>query len=202
MTHHTLPDLPYAQDALEPYLDARTVELHHGIHHKGYVNGLNAALDRQEAARSNGDYALVKHLAREVAFHGGGHLLHSLFWTNLSPKGGGEPVGELADAVVRDFGSVAALRDELKAATVAVEGSGWGAIVAEPGTGSLSVTQIEKHHVQMVPGRAPVLVIDVWEHAYYLSYQNRRAAWVEAVLDHLVNWNDVARRWRRLLETD
>ena len=196
MAAYTLPDLPYPEDALEPYLDTRTVQLHHGIHHKGYVDGLNAALERQEAARRGADHALVKHLAREVAFHGGGHLLHSVFWTNLSPSGGGEPSGDLAHAMTRDFGSFAALRSELKAATVAVEGSGWGAVVADSETGGLSVTQIEKHHVQTVPGRVPILVIDVWEHAYYLSYQNRRAAWVEAVLDHLVNWNDVTRRWQ------
>ncbi len=201
MAAHTLPDLPYPADALEPYLDARTVQLHHGIHHKGYVDGLNASLDRQEAARRDGDHALVKHLAREVAFHGGGHLLHSLFWTNLSPSGGGEPTGDLAHAMIRDFGSLTALRVELKAATVTVEGSGWGALVAEPGTGHLAVTQIEKHHVQMVPGRIPVLAIDVWEHAYYLSYQNRRAAWVDAVLDHLLDWNDVAARWQAVVKS-
>jgi len=199
MDKHTLPDLPYPHDALEPYLDGRTVQIHHGAHHKGYVDGLNSALERQEAARRSGDFAMAKHLAREVAFHGGGHLLHSIFWTNLSPGGGGEPGGDLADAISRDFGSFAALRGELKAATVAVEGSGWGTLVAETVTGRLSVTQIEKHHVQLVPGRVPVLVIDVWEHAYYLSYQNRRAAWVDAVLDHLVDWPGVAGRWRALL---
>ncbi len=196
MTHATLPELTWPTDALEPFLDARTVELHHGKHHRGYVDGLNAALERQHAARAAGDHALVKHLAREVAFHGGGHALHSIFWTNLTPQGGGEPEGPLGDAIRRDFGGFGAFRSELRTASITVEGSGWGALMAAPPTGALAVAQIEKHHHQLVPGWIPVLVIDVWEHAYYLNYQNRRAEFVDAVLDHLVNWSDVARRWQ------
>ncbi len=192
-----LPQLPYPLDALEPHYDARTLELHHGKHHLAYVNSLNAALDRLAAARAAGDFALVKHFEREVAFHGGGHILHSVFWTNLSPDGGGAPAGELADALVRDFGSLTAFDAQMRAATNAVEGSGWGVLAAETGSGRLTILQVEKHQNLLLPGWVPVLVIDVWEHAYYLKYQNRRAEWVNAVMQHLVNWPDVAGRWAR-----
>ena len=192
-----LPQLPYPLDALEPHYDARTLELHHGKHHLAYVNSLNAALDKLAAARAAGDFALVKHFEREVAFHGGGHILHSVFWTNLSPDGGGAPAGELADALVRDFGSLTAFDAQMRAASNAVEGSGWGVLAAETGSGRLTILQVEKHQNLLLPGWVPVLVIDVWEHAYYLKYQNRRAEWVDAVIQHLVNWPDIAGRWAR-----
>lgn len=189
-----LPPLPYAPDALEPYLDARTVELHHGKHHLAYVNGLNAALDKLEAARQAGDFATIKALSREVAFHGGGHLLHSILWTNMKPGGGGEPGGELAAAMTRAFGSASACVDQLRAAANGVEGSGWGVLAADS-RGELLVLQVEKHQNQLLPGWTVILALDVWEHAYYLSYQNRRGEWVNAFLDHLVNWEDVAHRF-------
>ncbi|MBZ5588049.1 MAG: superoxide dismutase [Acidobacteriia bacterium] len=190
-----LPPLPYAADALEPHYDARTVELHHGKHHQAYVNGLNAALDKLTVARAAGDFALIKHLEREVAFHGGGHVLHSIFWTNLSPDGGSEPGGVLADSLARDFGSYTAFDAHLRAATNAVEGSGWGVLAVDSSSGRLTVLQVEKHQNLLLPGWVPILVIDVWEHAYYLKYQNRRGEWVEAMMQHLVNWADVARRY-------
>jgi Fe-Mn family superoxide dismutase len=190
---YELPPLPYASDALEPHYDKATVELHHGKHHLAYVNGLNAALDKLAAARAAGDHALVKHLSREVAFHGGGHIFHSIFWTNLKPGGGGRPDGKLAAAIDASFGSFEAFDKQMRAATNAVEGSGWGVLAASP-AGELAVLQVEKHQNQVLPGWTPILVIDVWEHAYYLKYQNRRADWVDAVMNHLVNWGDVARR--------
>ncbi|HVN76494.1 MAG TPA: superoxide dismutase [Thermoanaerobaculaceae bacterium] len=199
MVKAELPPLPYPVDALEPYSDARTVELHHGKHHLAYVNGLNAALDKLAAARAASEYGLVKHLEREVAFHGGGHVLHSIFWTNLAPRGGGQPVGALADAIVRDFGSFPAFDAQMRAATNAVEGSGWGALALDPVTGRLAVLQIEKHQNLLLPGWVPLLVLDVWEHAYYLKYQNRRTEWVDAVMQHLVNWADVSRRYQGLI---
>lgn len=196
MTEYVLPPLPWAVDALEPHYDARTVELHHGIHHQGYVNGLNAAGKALAAARAAGDMALIKHWERELAFHGGGHLLHALFWTNLTPAGGGPPrPGPLARALERDFGGYAGFRAQFQAATVAVEGSGWGILAVEPGGGALAVVQVEKHQNQVLPGWVPILAVDVWEHAYYLRYQNRRAAFVEAVMDHLINWVDVEARF-------
>ena len=194
-----LPPLPYAINALEPYYDARTVELHHGKHHQAYVNGLNAALDKLAAARSAGEFGLIKHLEREVAFHGGGHILHSIFWTNLSPDGGGEPDGAVADALARDFGSFAAFDAQMRAATNAVEGSGWGLLAIDPRSHQLTVLQVEKHQNLVLPGWVPILVIDVWEHAYYLKFQNRRAEWVDAMMQHLVNWVDVARRYREVI---
>jgi len=197
MDKAVLPPLPYALDALEPFYDRVTLELHHGKHHQGYVVGLNAARERLAAARESGDWALVKHLEREVAFHGGGHFLHSLFWHSLTPGGGGAAEGVLAEAIARDFGSFPACDAQLRAASNAVEGSGWGALAVEPGTGRLAVLQIEKHQNQVLPGWLPILVIDVWEHAYYLKYQNRRGEWVDAVMGHLANWPGAATRYRR-----
>lgn len=191
---YDLPLLPYATDALEPYYDAATVALHHGKHHAAYVAGLNAALEKLQVARATGDVSAIKHLSREVAFHGGGHVLHSIFWTNLTPGGGGRPAGNLAAAIDANFGSFAAFDAQLRAATNAVEGSGWG-VLAAAATGELAVLQVEKHQNQLLPGWTPILVIDVWEHAYYLKYQNRRADFVAAVLAHLINWADVAARY-------
>ncbi len=197
MAHYELPPLPYSKDALEPHYDEATLTLHHDKHHQGYVNGLNAALDKLAAARRDGDLALVKHLERELAFHGGGHLLHSIFWTNLAPEGGGTPQGALAAAIQREFGSYDAFSKQMRAATNAVEGSGWGVLAADA-EGHLVVLQVEKHQNQLLPGWTPILVIDVWEHAYYLKYQNRRAEFVDAVMDHLANWQDVAARYAKV----
>ena len=196
-----LPPLPYPSNALEPYYDQKTVELHHDKHHQAYVNGLNAALAKLEAARAAGDHALVKHLEREMAFHGGGHILHSLFWTNLMPGGGGKPDGNLAIAVDREFSSFAAFDAQMRAATNAVEGSGWG-VLAVSATGELAVLQVEKHQNQMLPGWVPILVVDVWEHAYYLKYENRRAEFVDAVMNHLVNWAEVGRRYAAVVREE
>lgn len=197
MSEHQLPPLPYAYDALEPYYDAQTLELHHTKHHQGYVGGLGAALGKLAAARTAGDFAAVKALSREVAFHGGGHQLHSIFWTNLTAGGGGRPEGKLAEAINKSFGGFEAFDGQMRAATNAVEGSGWGALVVDPGSCGLAILQIEKHQNQVLPGWVPIFVIDVWEHAYYLKYQNRRPEFTAAVLDHLVNWQDVAERFAR-----
>ena len=192
---HALPSLPYAYDALEPYYDAQTLELHHSKHHQGYVNGLNGALGKLQAARQANDFAAIKQIDREIAFHGGGHTLHSIFWTNLKPGGGGHPSGELAQAIDRYFGGFSIFDQEMRAATNAVEGSGWGVLAVDPVSCGLTIMQIEKHQNQHLTGWVPILVIDVWEHAYYLKYQNRRAEFTAAVLDHLVNWDNVAKRF-------
>ncbi len=195
MHHATLPDLPYAYDALEPHYDARTVELHHSKHHAGYVAGFNATLDKLAKARAENDFGAITALERLLAFHGGGHTLHSVFWTNLKPGGGGRPAGDLAAAIERDFGSFAGFDGQLRAAAGGVQGSGWGVLAAEAGTGALAVMAVENHQNQVIPGWVPILVIDVWEHAFYLKYQNRKADWVAAVMDHLVSWDDVGRRY-------
>jgi Fe-Mn family superoxide dismutase len=171
------------------------MRLHHDKHHLAYVNGLNNALEKLEAARASGDLALVKHWSREAAFHGSGHFLHSIFWPNMaaSGSGGGEPTGALADQISRDFGSFAAFKAHFSAAANQVEGSGWALLVWEPLAGQLEVLQSEKHQNLTQWGVRPLLVLDVWEHAYYLKYQNNRGAYVEAWWN-VVNWADVAQR--------
>lgn len=197
MDKYTLPDLPYAYDALEPHIDKETMKLHHDLHHASYVAGLNAALEKLEAARANGDFAAVKHLSREVAFHGSGHSLHNIFWTNMGPNGGGEPTGDLADAISSNFGSYDAFKAHFIAAAGAVEGSGWAILghhKHDDGSDHLIVVQAEKHQNLTVQGITPLLVLDVWEHAYYLRYQNRRPEYVKAFFN-VINWDDVASRY-------
>ncbi|MFT9486910.1 MAG: superoxide dismutase [Tepidibacillus sp.] len=194
MKKHELPALPYDYNALEPHYDEQTVRLHHDIHHKGYVDGLNKALEKLAEARQTGDFALIKHWEREAAFHGSGHYLHSIFWTNLTPNGGGEPTGALAEQIQQDFGSFEAFKKQMAAVTVAVEGSGWGILGWDRTSEQLVILQAEKHQDLTIWGVIPVLVMDVWEHAYYLKYQNKRAAFVDA-LWNIINWADVSRRF-------
>jgi Fe-Mn family superoxide dismutase len=194
---HELSPLPYDYNALEPCIDEQTMHLHHDIHHKGYVDGLNNAEKKLAEARAAGDYALVKHWSREAAFHGSGHFMHALFWPNMAPQGrggGGEPKGELAEQIKKDFGSFDAFKKHYSAAAVAVEGSGWAVLAWQPQGKQLVVLQSEKHQQLTQWGVVPLLVCDVWEHAYYLKYQNKRAAYVEAWWN-VVNWADVAARF-------
>jgi Fe-Mn family superoxide dismutase len=193
MEQYTLPPLPYAYNALEPHYDEQTVKLHHDAHHAAYVKGLNTAVEKLEQARAADDFALVKHWERELAFHGSGHLLHSIFWTNMKPGGGGEPKGDLLKAINGSFGSYQAFKKQIIAAANAVEGSGWAILAWNPDLNSLNVYQAEKHQDLTIWGAIPVLVIDVWEHAYYLKYQNKRADWVNAFFN-IVNWDDVEKR--------
>ncbi len=191
---YSLPALPYAYDALDPYIDEATMRLHHDRHHLGYVKGLNMALNRLAGASRSNDHDLVKHWSREVAFHGSGHLLHSLFWSNMSPEGGGEPRDRaLASMIKRDFGSFQNFSAYFMAASAKVEGSGWGILAYEPLGRRLVVLQAEKHQNLTQWGCVPLLVLDVWEHAYYLKYQNRRRDFVAAFMN-VVNWEDVAAR--------
>ena len=192
-TEYSLPPLPYDYAALEPHIDAQTMTLHHDKHHAAYVAGLNAALGKLAAARESGDFVAVKHLSREVAFHGSGHALHTIFWNNMSPNGGGEPTGKLLDAINESFGSFAAFMGQFKAASIAVEGSGWGILAHEPMADRLLIMTAEKHQDLTIWGMRPLLVLDVWEHAYYLKYQNNRGAYVNA-FPNVVNWADVAKR--------
>jgi Fe-Mn family superoxide dismutase len=194
MKEYTLPPLPYDYNALEPHIDEATMKLHHDKHHAGYVAGFNNALKKLEEARKSGDFALVKHWSREAAFNGSGHFLHEMFWTNMSPKGGGEPAGKLREAIERDFGSYEAFKNQFIAASGAVEGSGWGILGYHKEGRQLMVVQAEKHQNLTVQGIIPLLVLDVWEHAYYLHYQNKRADYVKAFFN-VINWDDVARRY-------
>ncbi|HSR67696.1 MAG TPA: superoxide dismutase [Acidobacteriota bacterium] len=193
---HELPPLPYAYDALEPHIDEATMRLHHDIHHKGYVTGLNNAEAKLKEARRSGDYGLAKHWQREVAFHGSGHFLHKLFWPTMSPDGGGRPSGDLAAAIERDFGSYDAFEAQFKAVSGAVEGSGWGILAYQTQSGQLTILSVEKHQNLNQFGCLPLLVLDVWEHAYYLKYQNKRAAYVDAFFN-VIDWDFVARQYAK-----
>jgi len=198
---YVLPPLPYDYNALEASIDEQTMRLHHGKHHQAYVTGLNNALKKLAEARAANDpaaFALVKHWSREVSFNGGGHVLHTIFWNNMAPSGkggGGEPTGDLAATINKHFGSVASFRANFSAAAGAVEGGGWGILAYEPLANGLIVIQAEKQQDLTVWGITPLLCLDVWEHAYYLKYQNRRADYVKAWWD-VVNWADVAERLR------
>lgn len=195
---YALPPLPYPADALEPHLDAQTMTIHHGKHHAAYVAGLNKALGELAKIRAaQGDAALVKHWSREVSFHGAGHINHSLFWLSMAPAGkggGGEPKGALADAIARDFGGHEPFMAHFKAAATSVEGSGWGWLALEPFTKRLLIVQVEKQQDLMPPGLVPLLGVDVWEHAYYLKFQNKRADYVSAFVN-VVNWPTIQARY-------
>jgi Fe-Mn family superoxide dismutase len=193
---YSLPDLPYDYDALEPVYSGRVLELHHGKHHAGYVAGLNRTQERLAEARERADFEAIVGLEKALAFNLSGHILHSLFWKNLSPDGGGKPDGELATAIERSFGSFERLRDQLSQATITVQGSGWGALAWEPVGQQLVVEQIYDHHGNVGSGSVPLLAIDAWEHAYYLQHENRRADYVAALWD-LVHWKDVEARFAR-----
>ena len=192
---HELPALPYDYNALEPHIDEQTMRLHHDKHHLAYVNGLNNAEAKLADARKTGDFALVKHWERELAFHGAGHFLHCIFWQNMSPKGGGKPTGDLLDAVTKYFGSFEAFMKQFKAAGTAVEGSGWVLLTFNSMSKALEILTSEKHQNLSQWVTQPLLVLDVWEHAYYLKYQNNRAAYVEA-FGNVINWIDVGERFK------
>ncbi|MDD2553756.1 MAG: superoxide dismutase [Desulfotomaculaceae bacterium] len=193
MPKYQLPELPYAYNALEPYYDEQTVKLHHDAHHKSYVDGLNNADAKLAEAREKGDFSLIKHWERELAFHGSGHILHTLFWESMKPNGGGPATGKIAEMIDRDFGGFENFKKQFSAAAVAVEGSGWALLCCNPSLGKLEIMTAEKHQNLTIWGLLPVLALDVWEHAYYLKYQNKRAAWVEAWWN-LVDWDGANNR--------
>ena len=194
MDVYTLPDLTYDPAALEPHLSAEIVALHHDKHHAAYVKGANTALEQIAAAREAEQWGTLVGLERTLAFNLGGHVLHSIYWTNLSPDGGGEAEGDLAAAIGDAFGSFASFRSLLTQSTLAVQGSGWGALSWDTLRQRLIVQQIGTHHENHVPGATPLLVIDAWEHAYYLQYRNVRADYVDAIWN-VIAWDDVAARF-------
>jgi Fe-Mn family superoxide dismutase len=187
-----LPKLPYDLTALEPIYDARTLQLHHEKHHGGSVKGANDTLEKLQAARQAGDYSAVQALSRDLAYYASGHVLHSLFWPSMTP-GGSAPPAVLTKLIDESFGSFDACKAQFAAATKAVEASGWGVLAYEPASGRLMILQIEKHQDLTVWDVCPLLVCDVWEHAYYLQYQNRRPEWVDGFLK-LANWSFAAKR--------
>jgi Fe-Mn family superoxide dismutase len=199
LVKHTLPKLNYKYEELEPFIDALTVELHHSKHHQAYVDGLNKAEEGLAKARETGDFSNVKHLKREIAFHGSGHILHSLYWSNMTSasKAKGKPSGGLLSAIEGKFGSFETFVKEFKAATAAVEGSGWGLLVLVDG--HLEILTIEKHQNLVEVGAVPLLTCDVWEHAYYLKYQNKRPAYIDGWFN-LINWEDVEERYLKAVK--
>jgi superoxide dismutase, Fe-Mn family len=201
MAKYTLPELEYDYSALEPHLSARILELHHDKHHKAYVDGANTVLEKLSEARSTGEFGTINQLEKNLAFHISGHLLHSILWRNLSPDGGGRPEGDLAAAIDDNLGSFDACKAQISEAATAVQGSGWAALSWEPLGGRLIVEQVYDHQGNVGQGGPPLLVLDMWEHAYYLQYENRKAEWVDAFWE-LVNWDDVAQRFAKARAID
>lgn len=194
---YQLPDLDYDLKALEPHLSAEILELHHGKHHATYVKGANKALEALHSARSKGEFATINQLQKNLAFNLSGHVLHALFWKNLGPNGGGDPTGPLATRLKKDFGSLDAFRKQFAAAAKGIQGSGWAALCWEPTAGQLLVEQIHDHQDNVGQATMPILVLDMWEHAFYLQYRNVKADWVKAYWN-IVNWQDVAERLARV----
>ncbi|HTV50791.1 MAG TPA: superoxide dismutase [Steroidobacteraceae bacterium] len=194
MTRYVLPDLEYDYGALEPHISGRIMELHHDKHHKAYVDGANKALEQLEEARHKGSFDSVGTLERTLAFNVSGHVLHSLFWRNLAPKAGGRPSGELAQALERHFGSFDAFKQQLSKTAATIQGSGWAALMWDTLSQQLLITQIHDHQSSTLQGAVPLMVLDAWEHAYYLQYFNEKAKFFEAVWN-LWSWSDIAQRF-------
>jgi Fe-Mn family superoxide dismutase len=199
MTPYELPELPYDYGALEPHYSARVLELHHDKHHAAYVDGLNKTLEKLEKARSSGDLSSIVGLEKTLAFNLSGHVLHTIFWQNLSPAGGGRPDGELGAAIDDNFGGFDAFQAQLTEAVNTVQGSGWGVLSWEPLGQRLFIEQVYDHTGNVGQSGVLLLVIDAWEHAYYLQYENRRPEYTKAIWN-IVNWPDVAARFTRAQE--
>ena len=188
---YALPPLPYVYDALAPTIDRTTMELHHDKHHQGYVDGLNKAV---EALAEGAEGATLAGLQRDLSFNYGGHALHSLFWATMGPdnagKMGGEPSGKLADAIDKDLGGFDGFKTQWVAVGGTVKGSGWVALMFDPVAARLHIASVGDHDRFLLPGTMPLLPLDVWEHAYYLTYQNRRAEYIKAFID-VIDWTSV-----------
>ena len=192
---YVLPELPYAYDALEPHISAEIMELHHSKHHQNYVNGANAALEKLDAARKDGSIAaVVTALSKDLAFNLGGHTNHSLFWENLGPNGGGKPTGALAAAIDADFGSFEEFQKHFAAAALGLQGSGWAVLAYDKIGERLVIEQMTDQQGNLSIDLVPLLLLDMWEHAFYLQYKNVKADYVAAVWN-VFNWDEVAARY-------
>jgi Fe-Mn family superoxide dismutase len=194
VSRYILPDLPYDYGALEPHISGRIMELHHDKHHRSYVEAANECIARLFEARKKSDFASIGLLEQRLAFNVSGHILHSLFWVNMAPKAGGEPRGALGHAIARDFGSFASFKEQLNHAAATIMGSGWAALVWDPVIRRLGTTQIKDHQSEVTQASLPLMVLDAWEHAYYLQYQSDKASYFQAIWN-LWNWKDVAARF-------
>ncbi|WP_341828130.1 superoxide dismutase [Trueperella pyogenes] len=190
---YTLPELDYDYAALEPHISAKIMELHHSKHHQAYVDGANKALENLAAARQSGDFSKINQFEKDLAFNLGGHSNHSVFWKNLSPNGGGEPGGELADAIAEAFGSFDDFKKQFTAVATGIQGSGWAVLAYDTISGSLITFQLFDQQANVPVGTYPILMLDMWEHAFYLDYLNVKADYVKAVWN-VFNWEDVAAR--------
>lgn len=193
MPAYTLPDLPYDFAALEPHYSAEVLELHHDKHHAAYVKGANTTLEKLHDMRGRDDFSTISMLEKNLAFHVSGHVLHSVFWTNLSPDGGGEPDGNLGSLIDETFGGFDPFRQQMTEAAATIQGSGWALASWEPVGERLVVQQVHDHQGNHGQGTAPLLAIDAWEHAYYLQYENRKNDFFDAIWN-VMNWADVTRR--------
>jgi Fe-Mn family superoxide dismutase len=194
MAEYTLPDLAYDYSALEPSISGRIMELHHSKHHQTYVTGANTALAQLAEARETGNLANVNKLEKDLAFNLGGHVNHSIFWTNMSPNGGDKPTGELAAALDDAFGSFDAFQAHFTATALGVQGSGWSVLAWDVIGQRISIFQLFDQQGNVPLGLVPLLMLDVWEHAYYLDYQNVRADYVKAFWN-IVDWSNVQARF-------
>ncbi len=190
---HQLPPLPYSYNALEPVISARTLQIHHDRLHRAYVDNLNKTELKVVEARQTNNFEQIRGLERNLAFNGSGHILHSIYWTIMAPGGAGQPHGQLEYQIIRYFGNLPAFLKQFAEAAKDVEASGWGVLAWVPAFGHLEIFTAENHQKLTDWGCIPVLVCDVWEHAYYLDYENRRPDYIKAWWS-LVNWNEVERR--------
>ncbi len=201
MAKYELPKLPYAYNALEPHIDAQTMEIHHTKHHQAYTNGLNTALESLSAELQNMELTKLlssldkvpENVRGAVNFHGGGYDNHTLFWNNMKPNGGGEPGGKVADAIKSSFGGFAQFKEKFSKDTGAIQGSGWGWLAYNPQGKKVEFTTMPNQTSARTKGLTPLLGLDVWEHAYYLKYQNRRPDYIAAWWN-VVNWDEVEKR--------
>jgi superoxide dismutase, Fe-Mn family len=196
MTRYVLPDLPYDYGALEPHISGRIMQLHHDKHHKTYVDGANQACERLAEARQKGDFTKIGAIEEALAFNVSGHVLHSIFWRNMSPDGGGAPTGKLAEAIDRDFRGFDTLKQQMTKSAATCMGSGWAALMWDTVSARLLTVQIHDHQSHTIQGGIPLLVLDAWEHAYYLQYENEKAKFFDAIWN-VWNWKDVAARFER-----
>jgi Fe-Mn family superoxide dismutase len=193
MSDYKLPELNYDYGALEPHISGKIMELHHGKHHQAYVTGANNALEQLATAREKQDFGALPKLQKDLAFNLGGHLNHSIFWKNLSPDGG-EPSGELSAAIAEFFGSQSAFQAHFNAAAISIQGSGWAYLAWEPIAKRLVIGQLYDQQGNAPLGALPLLMLDMWEHAFYLDYLNVKADYVKAFWN-IVNWSDVNSRF-------
>jgi len=191
---YALPKLAYDYDALEAAIDAQTMEIHHGKHHAGYVAGLKSALAELAKARETGNFELVEHWSKKASFNAGGHFMHCIFWDCMGPKGGGEASGALGEAIARDFGDYQKFWNQFAAAAKTVEGSGWARLSFDLASKRLMVLQGQNQNLLSTFAEIPLLVLDVWEHAYYLRYQNRRGEYIDAFAN-VIDWNRIGARY-------